>query len=234
MRMSREAHQMTRTTAQDAQTRTTRPSGRVTAPLTALAAALVLVAASCSSEPDSAPAPTPSAEPPATATSAPAAPAVATPTAAPTATQVSVGVVAGRLGSRKRAEVKQAVTAVVDRYVEGAWLGAYPRTDFTAAFADFRAPARRDARRDLSVLTLAELGTQVAAVTPTRRRLRIDVLAPRGRSSAATARLTLDLGTTGAAGEPPGSVRVRGSLLLSNQRGAWKVFGYDLRPEVRP
>lgn len=202
---------------------------RSSAAATALLTGLVLAASSCSADPGGERVPAATSEP-APTTSAPP-PAAAPPAAQAVPTRVSVGVVAGRLGTRKRAEVKQAVAAVVDRYLDGAWAGTYPRTDFSAAFADFRAPARRDAERDLSLLTNVDVGAQVSAVTPTRRRLRVDLLSPRGRSSAATARFALDLQATG---EVTRSVRVRGSLLLSNQRGAWKVFGYDVRPEVQP
>jgi len=190
------------------------------------------VATSCSSDTGSTPAPDPSPTLSTTpATTAPEPPAVSSQESAVLPTRVSVGRVAGRLGTRKRAAVKQAVTAVVDRYLDGAWGGSYPRTDFSAALADFGAAARRDAERDLALLTNVELGSLDSSVSPTRRRLRIDVLSPRGRTSAATARFGLDLVATG---EAPRSVQVRGSLLLSNQRGAWKVFGYDVRPEVQP
>lgn len=145
-------------------------------------------------------------------------------------TRASIGVVAGRVGAAQRRRIKKVATRVVDGYLDGAYAGSYPRTDFSAAFTDFRTEARRDAERDLSLLTNADVGAQLASVTPTQRRLRVDVLAPGGRMSAATARFVLDYDTAGAQTR---SMRVSGSLLLSNQRGAWKVFGYHVRPEVR-
>lgn len=190
--------------------------------------ALLLATASCSGTE-----PGPGATPGAAPGAAPSAPTSTATLAgpAPEATRTSIGVVAGRLGAAKRQRIKKVATDIVEGYVDGAYAGSYPRTDFSAAFADFGAKTRRDARRDLSLLTNVDLGTRVSSVTPTRRRLRVDVLAPRGRPSGATARFVLDFDTTG---EVTRSMRVSGSLLLSNQRGAWKVFGYDVRrPRVR-
>ncbi|MCY7396129.1 MAG: hypothetical protein LH468_08280 [Nocardioides sp.] len=184
---------------------------------------LCVAAVSCSgtdTDVDAGPDPDPPAETPTASASA----------AAPVVTTASVGRVAGRVGTAKRQRVKTVATRIVDGYLDGAYAGTYPRTDFSAAFADFRAEARREAEQDLSLLTNADIGAQLTSASPTRRRLRIDVLAPRGRPSAATARFVLAFDTTG---EVTRSMRVSGSLLLTRQRGAWKVFGYDVRPQVR-
>jgi hypothetical protein len=162
---------------------------------------------------------------------------VASPTAAPATqapsatTDARVGAVAGRLGTGKRQQVVQETTAVTDHYLDGAFGGTYPRTDFTAAFADFRAATRRSAERELSLLTNVDVGARVTSVAETERRVRVDVLAPAGQPRAATVRFVLDLDT---AGEVAQSMRVAGSLLLTKEKGTWKVFGYDVRPEVRP
>lgn len=192
----------------------------------AVVAGLAFATSSCTGSGSEDPQPADSASAPA----APAAPAEGSGESDAT-TDTTVGRVAGRLSSEKRQRIKQVATDIADSYLDGAFGGGYPRTDFSAAFVDFRAGARRSADQDLSLLTNSDIGARVTSVAETKRRVRVDVLAPNGRLSAATVRFVLDLDTTG---EIAQSMRVAGSLLLTNQQGAWKVFGYDVRPEVRP
>jgi len=146
-------------------------------------------------------------------------------------TDITVGRVAGRLAPQKRQRLKRVAAEVVDGYLDGAFGGVYPRTDFSAAFADFRAGTRRRAEQDVARLTNAAIGAGLTSVVESRRRVRVDVLAPDGRLSAATVRFVLDLDTFG---EVTQTMRVAGSLLVTNEQGAWKVFGYDVRAQVRP
>lgn len=181
--------------------------------------AAILAAVGCS---DTAQAPGAAGRPSSEAPAAPAAP-----TAAPVVTRATVSEVAGRLDAGRRLAVKDDVGRVVDGYLDGAFVaGDYPREDFSAAFTDFRERAAATAAADLDLLTNHDIGAQTTAVSATRRRVRIDVLAPGGRPRAATARFVLDLDVTG--GAAAGAQRVTGSLFLTRQRGAWKVFGYDV------
>jgi hypothetical protein len=193
------------------------------------AAGLALALAGCSGDDATPAAPAPS-SPVSSASSTPAAPVQET-----TPTRVGVGFVAGRLGSRKRAQVKADVTAVVDRYLDAAWVaGPWPRTDFSAAFADFRPGIAADAAgRDLGLLTHHDVGAAISGVVVDERRLRIDVLAPRGDVGAVTARVDLVLTSTPVdAAAPPLTTTVSGSLYLTRSGQAWKVFGYDVREDT--
>lgn len=144
-------------------------------------------------------------------------------------TEVGIGHVAGRLGTDRRKAVKAAVSTVVDRYLDAAFVaGPWPRSDFSAAFADFRRGAAKDAAgRDLDLVTNHDLGPGLSAVTATKRRVRLDVLAPRGRAGAATAGFVVALDLV-----PTGRQRIAGHLYLTREHGAWKVFGYEVRKEA--
>ncbi len=145
--------------------------------------------------------------------------------APPLATTASVGEVTGRLERARRARVKQRVTEVVDRWLDRAYVGgSFPRNDFRKAFTGFTAGAAAEARRDLALMSNKPIGRKVEAVRATNRRLRIDVLAARGRAVGVTARVVLDFETSGRVSR---SERVAGRLYLT-WRDGWKVFAYDL------
>ncbi|GAA5148993.1 hypothetical protein GCM10023340_23610 [Nocardioides marinquilinus] len=188
----------------------------------ALAAALagaVLATSGCSGGHDLADLDGPQSEPAA---------ASATPDAQPPAlpTRATVrSVVGGRLDESTRERLKSQVTGVVDRWIDAAYLGDYPRADFDDAFAVFTANVRDQARGDRRLLTNATVGERVDAVRATRRRLVIDVLADGDRAAGVTARFKLGLQLTG---EVERRERVTGDLYLTYQRGAWRVFGYDV------
>lgn len=177
-------------------------------------AAVLLTVTGCSgddddSEPDAAPStPAPSATPP------------------PLRTDTELGVVSGKLDKAKRATLKRKVAQVVDDWLLAAYVGGdYPRTDFADAFPHFTGGAKREAQRD-TLMSNAKLGDRIEAVTATRSRLRIDVLAVRKQATGVTARfaLTMDL-----SGEVNRAEKVSGRLFLTNQKGNWRVFGYDVQ-----
>jgi hypothetical protein len=59
----------------------------------------------------------------------------------------------------------------------------------------------------------------------------IDVLAPRGKPAAATARIDLRFTTSGQVEKP---IEVSGRLFLTpNADGSWRIFGYDVSKGVR-
>jgi hypothetical protein len=74
-----------------------------------------------------------------------------------------------------------------------------------------------------------DIARRIDAVTASRRMVRVDVLAVRGRAVGMTARFVLDLTTTG---ELRRKVEVRGRLLLTRTDNGWKVFGYDVNKDV--
>jgi hypothetical protein len=139
-------------------------------------------------------------------------------------TRTTLGTVTGRLARKERLRVVAAAGHAVDRWFDAAYVGQ-PRPRAGNAFAGFTPGARTVARGDRAVLTNQALAGRVDAVTVTRRRVRVDVLAVRGRAVGLTARFDVDLATTGKV-ERTGAVR--GRLLLTPTGHGWKVFGYDV------
>jgi hypothetical protein len=187
---------------------------RRTASATVAALALVLTAAACSGDHDEA-APAPSSDAGASATAP-----------SEVASDVAVGVVEGRLPASRREELVAEVQPVVDAWIDGAFLGGdYPRSDFTAAWADFTPGARHRAERDADLMSNSDIGARIDGVEPERRQVRLDVLSVRQRPVGVTARGVVRFGTTGSAAQ---DVRVAGRLYLTKGEQGWQVFGYDM------
>ena len=146
--------------------------------------------------------------------------------AAPMPTTATLGKVTGRLARKQRAPLEKAVTEAVDRWFDAAFVGGrYPRSDFHDAFNGFTAGARAEARRDRRLMSNADIDRRIDSVEVNRRRLRIDVLAVRGRPVGVTGRFVLVFTTTGRTHE---RLRVQGSLFLTHAHRHWRIFGYDV------
>jgi hypothetical protein len=130
-----------------------------------------------------------------------------------------------RIDPDHRTRVKEGITAVIDPWFEGAFLGDFPRSGYTDAFVGFSEGAAVDAERDLDLLSNQSIGDQIDTATATRRRVRLDVFAPEGHPRGVTAHFVLDFTTTGDIEE---SLQVRGDLYLAKDKGEWKIFGYDI------
>lgn len=142
-------------------------------------------------------------------------------------TRTSIGKVVGRLDERKRRHLQRRVTRTFDSWVAAAYLGDdYPRTDFSDAFGVFTRDARKLAQRDRALLTNAGVGDRLDSVRATARRLRLDVLAPKGTAVGVTARFVLVLDLEG---EVQRTDRVVGRLVLGYTRDGWKAFAYDVK-----
>lgn len=141
------------------------------------------------------------------------------------ATVVRFGAVEGRLPRARRAALADEVQAVVDGWIDAAYLGDYPRTDFSAAWAGFTPGARRQAEQDADLMSNSDIGGEVEGVRAESRRVRLDVLAVRQRPMGVTAHVVLRLATTGPTER---DVRVRGRLYLTEGEQGWQVFGYDI------
>lgn len=140
-------------------------------------------------------------------------------------TKVRVGPVVGRLPQERRRALTRQVTPLVDRWIDEKWVaGEWPR-EIGDDFPGFTRDATRAARRDLGVTTAADLSERVEGVEVGRRAVRLEVLAVDRRAVGVTARVALDLRTSGEAAR---RVSVRGRLMLTRVHGRWKVFGYDL------
>ncbi|MCD4526180.1 hypothetical protein [Nocardioides sp. cx-173] len=143
----------------------------------------------------------------------------------PLATTARLGEVVGRLDRPQQARLKATITEVVDAWIDAAYLGDFPRTDFADAFPGFTKGAAADARQDAALMSNQQVAPRVESVTPFRRELEIDALAVKRRPTAVTARFVLAMRLEG---ELKRADRVRGRLFLTWRDGAWKVFGYDV------
>ena len=201
-------------------------SGAAAAP--ALAALVALSASACSGDEPEAPAassaPTATTSGSAPSSAEPAPPGVST-------TRVQVEEVVGRLQGGARGRLVRQVAPVIDGWWEAAYLGGeWPRSSFGRAFPGFTRGATQEARRDVELLSNADIGAEVTGVSATKRDVRLDVVAPSGRIAGVTARIRLDFETTG---EQPHAVSVRGRVFLTRKEGRWRIFGYDVRKAVR-
>ncbi|MBS4752436.1 hypothetical protein KG112_06385 [Nocardioides sp. zg-ZUI104] len=177
-----------------------------------LATCLVLTLAACSGDDEPKPAPS--------SGSAQAS------ESAPVTTTARIGKVSGRLSDARRAEVLAAATKIVQAWVDGAYVGDLPRTDVTAAFADFTTEARELALKQPAIMSNAASGEGLESATITASTLGLDLVAARGRAIGATARVRI---TMTLAGEPERTDVVAGRLFLTPLKGKWRVFGYDVR-----
>jgi hypothetical protein len=133
------------------------------------------------------------------------------------------------MDAARQAKVLDGVTAVIDPWLDEAFLGEFPRSDFSAAFTAFTKDAAADAQRDLDLLTSSGIADQIDTATATNRRVRLDVFAPDGHPRGVTAYFVLDYDTTG---DLEAQRRVHGALYLAKDKGEWKVFGYDVDEAV--
>jgi hypothetical protein len=199
-----------------------RTRSRITAAATLVT--LTLVAGGCSSSDSS----SPSANPSPTGTP------LAGGNAGQATSTVLLGKVAGTIKKKnwktfmkdhRKTMLKQVGTAV-DTWIDGGFVGVdYPRDSFDAAFDSFTGAARHDADRQRKLMTNWQLRSDIDGVEVKKRRVTVDVLAPRGRPAGATARVHLVFVTSGDTTE---RVTVRGRLFLSPAPGKWQIFGYDV------
>lgn len=145
----------------------------------------------------------------------------------PLATTVKVGTVAGRLPDPAAQQTAEDVAAVVDGWIDAAYVtGEWPRDAFEGAFAGFTPGAARQAEADGRLMTNADIGGRVDGVTATTRVVRVDLLTVKRRVQGATAHVRLVFDTTGTVQR---QITVTGRLLLTqDEAGAWQVFAYDV------
>ena len=184
---------------------------RAVAPAAVLVVGAAALVAGCSGDDGAAP------KPPASSS--------ASPTAGPRLSS-SLGTLTGRLPAAQRKAVAADVTKVVDGWLTAAYLGDYPRTDFSSAWPGFTAGARARAAHDAALTSNKDIGAKVDSVELTKRTVRLDVVSRHGRPVGVTARVIARFSTTGQVAE---DVRVGGRLYLTKgPQGTWQVFGYDI------
>jgi len=141
-------------------------------------------------------------------------------------TAVSVGEMAGRLPQARRQQLATEVQAVVDGWIDAAFLGGdYPRTDFAGSWPGFTARARAKAERDGDLMSNRDIGASIDGVEPEKRQVTLDVLSVDKKPVGVTARVVLRFATTG---DTTTDVRVAGRLYLTRGKQGWQVFGYDV------
>ncbi len=144
----------------------------------------------------------------------------------PEPTTTKIHRVHGRLPDARRKAVRKQVGAAVDRWWDAAFLGGtYPRSSFPDAFPGFTESAAERARSDKALLTNQTRGPHVDSVAATHRAVSLDILATGRQARAVTAHFVLRFDSTG---DKAGTTTVRGRLFLTHQRGAWRIFGYDV------
>ncbi|MDH2415351.1 hypothetical protein [Nocardioides sp. CER19] len=146
-------------------------------------------------------------------------------TTAPAAPEATVATVTGRLDGARRVALAQAVGTVVGRWLDGAYLGRFPRTDYSAAFAGFTAGAAAKAHRDLALMSNAAISSRIDTATATKRVISLDVLSLDQRPVGVTATVRLAFDTTGTL---TGSQQVAGTVDLTPVGNGWKIFGYEI------
>ncbi|MFT4286651.1 hypothetical protein [Nocardioides sp.] len=139
-------------------------------------------------------------------------------TPAPVVTVTTVGALTGDLDQAGQDQVSEEVGTVVDGWLDGAYLGDFPRTDFTDAFASFTPGAAERAQQQLDLMTNASL-TAEATVEAVSRSVSLDILAVKDKAVGVTASVDLVL----AAGE-----EISGTLDLTPTNGGWQVFGFEI------
>ena len=141
-------------------------------------------------------------------------------------TAVSMGEMAGALPRARRERLTSDVQAVVDGWIDAAYVGGdYPRTDFADSWPGFTAQARAKARRDGDLMSNRDIGASIDGVEAEKRVVKLDVLSVGKRPVGVTARVVLRFATTG---DRAKDVRVAGRLYLTKGKQGWRVFGYDV------
>lgn len=141
------------------------------------------------------------------------------------ATTLRTGQVAGKLPKQRRDATVEQIGAVVDGWIDAGFTGGEWPREIQGAYADFTDRARRQARNDAELTSAAAFSEDVDSVRATKRVVRVDLAVHERKAVGATARVVLDLETSGELEE---SVQVRGRLFLTPAGDGWKIFGYNL------
>ena len=141
-------------------------------------------------------------------------------------TTTKLGRVVGRFPKKKEKRLPHAVSPVVQRWLNAAYVGGdYPRKNFSEAFPGFTPGARADARHDIKLMSNADVGDRISYVTPKISQVWIDVLAVHTHAVAVTARVHLAFKTHG---DLERRVGVHGRVLLTRAKPGWRIFAYHV------
>jgi hypothetical protein len=146
----------------------------------------------------------------------------------PLASNVIAGIVSGKLTPEKKQRAVGAVSELVDKWLDlGFTAESYPRNNFAEVLPMFDPSVRAKAKRDLTLLTNAKLGPNLAGVRAIQRRIKVDLLAVDGEVRGATARVRFAFVATGKNDERSRE-ELSGRLLLAKNKTGWRIFGYNV------
>jgi hypothetical protein len=147
-----------------------------------------------------------------------------TPTAGPApSSDLTVSLDAPGMSPAGSAALRQAVGAVVGRWLEAAYLsgpvGAHPGAE---RFPGFTAGAARSAARHPGELTNAALGAKAEGLAATMRTVKASAYVAGKQAQGVVADVTMT------ASGPQAKLKVRGSVDLTRAGDSWRIFGYHV------
>lgn len=179
--------------------------GHMTRTRAAVAALLLMTLLGCTADPPEEPEPTPGRE-----------------------VALRVTTVWGTEGvdAETQADLEEAVGDVLSTYVDGGFLGDYPRRDFVRAFDGFAPGLAQDAAGDIDVLT-ASTFEEASDVRATKLVARVSFAVTGRTVVGASAHVNFQFEATTASGAVP--LSLTGRLVLLYEHDTWTVFTYDVR-----
>ena len=165
----------------------------------------------------------------------PAASPSASPTPPPTVKSTAKLIhVQGKFPRSRHQAVAANVAAVVDRWLQAAYVGGdYPRatSTFTAkSFPGFSRGTIAQAGKQMSLMSNATIAPHIDGVEVVASDVHVDLLANNNYPVGAVARIRLVYDTTG---ERESRQTVRGTLDMVPTKTSWAVFGFDITREEK-
>lgn len=147
------------------------------------------------------------------------------------ALELSLGPGADDLTTEARDDLQNEVGAVLTTYVVEGFLGDYPRDDFVSALDSFTSGVADDAAEDLDLISGAGFEGNPDEVVATQLSASISTFAPGGKVVGVTAMVDFAFDVT--EGSTIREEARHGRLMLTTENGAWKIFGFALKPGRR-
>ena len=147
------------------------------------------------------------------------------------ALELSLGPGADGLTTEARDDLQNDVGAVLTTYVVEGFLGDYPRDDFVGALDSFTSGVADDAAEDLDLISGAGFEGNPDDVVATQLSASISTFAPGGKVVGVSARVDFVFDVT--EGSTTREEARHGRLMLTTENGAWKIFGFSLKPGLR-
>lgn len=150
-----------------------------------------------------------------------------TPTEDPVVRNVAVGAVVGKLPQDQADAVAGEVEGLVGDYLDWAFLGDYPRTDWSTPPPGFTPRAGKQFLKDMRTmpgLTNQPRGAELTKVSQVVEDITVDVLAPKGEPAGATGHYKISF--LAESSTEPLQITTSGRLILAPVDGTWQIVGY--------